>query len=582
MRFSLGFFISKVTRYTLHVTHCKLHVTRDTLLLFPFRAFVLSCFLLVSCAQMVTPSGGPKDVTPPKMIAEKPENSATHFSEKTIKITFDEFVTLNNPTENVIFSPSLNQPAEFTTKGKSVVVKINDTLQANTTYNIFFADCIQDFHEGNKLIGYNYAFSTGDSIDQHKLFGKVINAETNKPEAGVFVMLYENDIDSLPLTTRPYYLTKTDEQGEFILQHLKPNNYKIFALKDINSDLIFNLPNELIAFGDSMFQAKNNETDSLQINDIDDIITLRMFQEEDTVQVLSPYLNPQAGIYHFSFKIPVHSIEFQIESDPIVDYLSSMSSTQDTLSIYLKTFFKDEATIYITTDFDRIDTVELSPYKTSQRAGKNSKPARATLKIDLTNKDHLYSPTLLNFSYPVKPADSVEMLIIATSMTGKDTTPIYVNIPTGLILQLPVPFTFEPKINYTLWFKDSLFFGYDNTTNDTTTFSFSKKTEKDYGNLILNYKITNKNSADFIVELLSSNQKVVFRDIISSSKTVEYNHLSPGAYRIKEIEDKNKNGKWDTGNYRKKVQPEKIFTIDKEIVIRGFWDIEENIELKVP
>ena len=540
------------------------------------------CFLLVGCAQMVTPSGGPKDVTPPRMLAEKPENSATNFSEKTIKITFDEFVTLNNPNENVIFSPPLNHPAEFTTKGKSVVVKINDTLQENTTYNIFFADCIQDFHEGNKLIGYNYAFSTGDSIEQHILFGIVTNAETNKPEAGTFVMLYEHNIDSLPLTTRPYYLTKTDEQGAFILQHLKPNNYKIFALKDINSDLIFNLPNELIAFEDSTFQAKRYATDSLQINDFDDMITLRMFQEEDTVQVLSPYLNPQAGIYHFPYKIPTHTLESQIESDTIVDYFSSLNPTQDTLSIYLKTFFKDEATIYIRTDFDRIDTVELSPYKTTQRTGRGSRPVRSTLKINLSNKDHLYAPTLLNFSYPVKPADNVEMLIIATSMAGKDTTAVYLDIPDDLVLQVPVPFTFEPKINYTLWLKDSSFFGYDNTTNDTTIFSFSKKTEKDYGNLILNYKVANKNNADFIVELVSSNQKVVFRDIISSSKTVEYKHLSPGSYRIKVIEDKNKNGKWDTGNYRKKVQPEKIFTIDKEIIIRGFWDIEEVVELKVP
>jgi len=548
---------------------------------FSFFPFLLLC-LLAGCAQIVTPSGGPKDDTAPKLLAEKPENSTTNFSEKIIKITFDEFVTLNNPTENVIFSPPLNLPAEYTTKGKSVVVKINDTLQENTTYNIFFADCIQDFHEGNKLSGYNYAFSTGDSIDQHKLFGIVVNAETNQPEPSVFVMLYENNIDSLPLTTRPYYITKTNEQGEFILQHLKPNNYKIFALKDINSDLIFNLPNELIAFEDNLFQSKKYLTDSLQKVDMKDMITLRIFQEEDTIQMLLPYLNPQAGIYHFPFKIPVHSLESQIESDTLVYYFSSLCPTQDTLSIYLQTFFKDEAFIYIKTDYDRIDTVVLSPYETSQRGRKNSKPTHPTLKITIVNADHLFEPTLLNFSYPVKPADSVELLIIATSMSGKDTSVVYVYIPDDLVLQIPVPFTFEPKINYTLWFKDSLFFGYDNTANDTTMFSFSKKTEKDYGNLILNYKIANQNSANFIVEIVSSNEKVVFRDIISSSKTVEYKHLSPGSYRIKVIEDKNNNGKWDTGNYRKKIQPEKIFTIDKEIVIRGFWDIEEVIELRVP
>jgi len=546
----------------------------------PF-CFLLSAFCLLNCARIVAPSGGPRDTTPPKVVGEKPANSSTNFTEKIIKITFDEFITLNNPTENVIFSPPLNERVDYTVKGKSVVVKINDTLRENTTYNILFSDCIQDFHEGNKLSGYNYAFSTGDSIDMHKLFGKVINAETNLPQAGVFVMLYEDNIDSLPLTTRPYYLTKTTEQGVFIFQHLKPKSYKIFALKDINSDLIYNLPNELIAFQDSMFQAKLYDTDSLQSKDAADIITLRMFQEEDTVQVLFPYSNPQVGVYHFPFKLPVHSFGFQMASDTLVDFFLQISPTRDTLSLYLKTFFNDFATAYIQTDSVRLDTVELAPFKVSQRIGR-TKEQTPMLSINLMNKDNLYAPTLLKFSYPVKPADSVQLFIISNLFTGRDTTAIYVSAPDTFLTQLPLPFTFEPKINYTLWFRDSLFFGYDNTTNDSTMISFSKKTEKDYGNLIINYKVVNSNNADFIVELLSSDKKVIAKNIISNSKTVEYKHLLPGNYQIRVIEDRNRNGKWDTGNYRNKIQPEYLFTISKEITIRGFWDIEEDVELRAP
>jgi len=147
------------------------------------------------------------------------------------------------------------------------------------------------------------------------------------------------------------------------------------------------------------------------------------------------------------------------------------------------------------------------------------------------------------------------------------------------VMQLPVPFDFEPKINYTLWIKDSVFYGYDGASHDTVTFTLSKKTEKDYGNLIIHYKIEDKNKTDFIVEL-QFQQKTVRRDILSSSTTIEYEHLLPGSYYIKVIEDRNKNGKWDTGNYRKKLQPENIYTINKEITIRGFWDIEEEIELR--
>jgi len=537
--------------------------------------FIL-CLLLASCAKTLMPSGGPKDTTPPKILSEKPESGTTNFKEKTIKITFDEYVTLNNPIENIIFSPPLNERVDYTTQGKSVVIKINDTLRKNTTYNILFSDCIQDFREGNKLSGYNYAFSTGDSIDQHKLFGMVVNAETNKPEAGCFVMLYENDIDSLPLTIRPNYVTKTNEQGGFIFHHLKPQSYKVFALKDINSNLKYDLPNELIAFADRMFPAKYYATDSLLLADADAFINLRMFQEADTVQLPAPYLIPQKGIYRFPYKIPVRSYKFLIENDTHIDFFHSINPTRDTLSLYLKTFFEEEATLYIQTDFVRTDTVEWIPYKPGR------KTTRPVLNINVGNRDALYAPTLLSFSYPVKPVDSVEMLIIATHLSGKDTTAIHVSIPDSFIMQVPIPFDFKPKVNYTVWLRDSLFFGYDGTTNDTLMVSLSKKTEKDYGNLIIHYKVDADNNADFIVELLSANQKVVRKDIISSSKTLEYKHLLPGNYRIKVIEDRNKNEKWDTGHYLKKWQPEKIFLIDKELSIKGFWDIEEDVELRAP
>jgi hypothetical protein len=394
-------------------------------------------------------------------------------------------------------------------------------------------------------------------------------------------MLYEDDTDSLPLTTRPYYLTKSNEQGNFVFHHLKPMRFKIFALKDINFNFIYDLPNEEIAFSDSLFQSKFYAADSLRLIDSTARITLRLFQEEDTAQLLEPVINTQTGVYHFQYKITVHSYNIQFKEDTPLVYFSVINATNDTISLYLKTFFKDSAIVYITTDLGRIDTVELLPFKIVQRAGRNQKTPPSALKINLTNKEELHVPTLLTFSYPIKPADTVPVLVIATIKGGYDTTKIYLDVPDRFVMQLPVPFNFEPKINYTVKLKDSLFYGYDETSHDTIKFTLSKKTEKDYGNLIIHYKVGNQNGSDFIVELLS-NQKTVRKNIISSSKTIEYKHLSPGNYNIKVTEDRNRNGKWDTGNYRKKIQPERIFHIDKDITIRGFWDVEEDIDLQMP
>ena len=203
----------------------------------------VTCLLMSGCAKIVTPTGGPKDSTPPKIIKITPENQTVHFNERQIRIYFDEYVTLNNPNENVLISPPMATKPSYTIKGKSLIVKFKDTLHANTTYNMVFANCLKDYREGNPLSLFHYSFSTGDSLDNYMIRGNILSARTLAPASDLFVMLYKSFEDSLPLTTIPDYVTKTQSDGSFLFQNITKGEYKIFALKDINSDLIFNLPN---------------------------------------------------------------------------------------------------------------------------------------------------------------------------------------------------------------------------------------------------------------------------------------------------------------------------------------------------
>jgi hypothetical protein len=79
--------------------------------------FFIVILILTSCAKIVTPVGGPKDITPPKVIKEVPANNSVNFESKLIKITFDEYVVMNNPLENVIFSPPIKNNPNFTVSG---------------------------------------------------------------------------------------------------------------------------------------------------------------------------------------------------------------------------------------------------------------------------------------------------------------------------------------------------------------------------------------------------------------------------------------------------------------------------------
>lgn len=218
--------------------------------------YIAALLLLIGCAKVSTPVGGPRDTTPPQVLKQVPEDQSTNFSERTIKITFDEFFTLNNPTENVLISPPMQQQPEFEIKNKTLVVKLKDTLRANTTYNLLFTDCILDYNESNKLGLLQYSFSTGNAIDSCTISGSISDAKNLNPAEGFFIFLYDKDIDSLPKSAMPTYITKANKDGRFSFRNIAAGSYKVFALKDGNGNYRYDLPTEEIAFLDSMFNVQ--------------------------------------------------------------------------------------------------------------------------------------------------------------------------------------------------------------------------------------------------------------------------------------------------------------------------------------
>ena len=257
---------------------------------------LLTAFLAQRCANAVAPTGGPKDNTPPVVVATVPENQSINFVGKKIEITFDEYVTLDNAKQNVLISPPLSVKPDIKLKNKTVTIKFKEALEANTTYTINFGSAIKDLHEGNQFKDYVYSFSTGDHIDTLFITGKLLNANDKKPVENAYVSLYAADgenIDSLPLTKAPNYITKTDKEGNFRLAGLADKKYLLFALKDVNSNLYFDLSNEEVAFLDTLVAA-SSPTD----------LTLLMFTEVDSTQMLLEKKLVEEGLLRFVFRHP--------------------------------------------------------------------------------------------------------------------------------------------------------------------------------------------------------------------------------------------------------------------------------------
>jgi hypothetical protein len=214
--------------------------------------WLLLAGLTFSCANVVSPTGGPRDEDPPEVVRSTPPNYSARFSGGEVRIYFDEYVELRNLSQQMLISPPLSALPEVRLRRQSIVFEINETLRPNTTYSLFFGDAIRDITEGNVIPNFQFVFSTGEYVDSLSVAGQVLDAFTLEPVADAFVMLYDSIVDSIPYLERPVYLAKTDKEGQFAIRNMRPGEYLAFGLVDNNANFLYDLPDERIAFLDSL------------------------------------------------------------------------------------------------------------------------------------------------------------------------------------------------------------------------------------------------------------------------------------------------------------------------------------------
>ena len=192
--------------------------------------------LLMACASIGSPEGGPRDYTPPQVMKTSPAPGAVNFKGQKVEITFDEIVNLKDQQKKVIVSPAPKSMPVIRTVGKKVTIEFREPLAENTTYVIDFADAIEDNNESNQLDGYTFAFSTGDMIDTLAVSGIVLRANDLEPMQHVIVGLHSN-LDDTAFTRLPLErVSRTNDRGRFTIRNLKPGNYHVFALNDVDGD----------------------------------------------------------------------------------------------------------------------------------------------------------------------------------------------------------------------------------------------------------------------------------------------------------------------------------------------------------
>ncbi len=525
-------------------------------------AFLVSIFL-TSCAIQVPPAGGDQDTSAPKVLESVPENSSTNFTGHEISIRFDEFIQLKDAQTQLVISPPLNQFPELKLRKKNLFIHFEDTLEQNTTYSFNFGNSIVDNNEGNPIENFQFVFSTGDVIDSLEVTGSIHDAFDAKPEKDALVMLYKQDIDSLPFIKRPYYFGKSDEKGDYRIRNIRPGSYKIIGLADLNKNYLYNSYEEGIAFSESMVE-------SGQVN-----VNLNLFKETEGFKMMRAYSEePGKSICAFNGRADTLTIIWISDTTLLDIHSINYSEKKDSLTIWYKNILSD--TIQLVLPQLSSDTITIRLLKGDSKVFSRSKPQlRISAGAGALQYQELNRDFELVFNHPVKKAELNRVKILEDSA---DVSQESFRFSDSLHTRLRYQAKWKPEATYNLFIPSGVFTDIFGLENDTLISVFKTRQESDYASLT-SIISSGKESYPVLLQLVDEKDNIYKEVVIQKDSTIEFGFLMPGMYRLKIIFDSNSNGRWDTGSYLSKRQPELVKYYPDPIQIRSNWDVEIKWQL---
>lgn len=308
------------------IRHGSLAKSNNLSHLIPGLSILIIALIVVSCASIGNPTGGPRDEDPPMFVRANPAPYSTNVNRQRVDIEFNEIVNVKDAFNKVVVSPPSKQVPRVSSSGRRVTVNFQDTLLPNTTYTIDFGNSIEDNNEANKLPSFAYTFSTGPDIDTLQISGMVLSAENSEPQQGMLVGVYANLSDTAFYTLPFERMAKTDDRGRFSILGLAPGSYRIFALADLDNDYHRANPEEAMAFydillspyaqrtttTDTLFNLKTGEVDSVKQRErtvfLPNDILLRSFDSDVKSQYLTKYERQDSTRLNFIFNTKADSI----------------------------------------------------------------------------------------------------------------------------------------------------------------------------------------------------------------------------------------------------------------------------------
>lgn len=524
---------------------------------------VFSLLLTITgCAKRGTISGGLKDTIPPKIISSSPENYKTNFKGKEIKIVFDELIKVKDITKQLIISPPMQTAPIIVPQGsasKYISIKIQDTLQDNTTYSFNFGQSITDNNEGNPYSQFKYIFSTGSYIDSLTVVGTIKDAYNQKPDNFVSILLYDAKTfkDSTVYKETPLYVTNTlDSLKVFSLENLKEGDYYIIALKDKNGNNKFDPKSDKIGFLNEPIKTPSEIAYQLELFAEKPVFKAEKPIQQTTNKFFMAYSGNTKNL-KVTAKSGSNTVDVKLAQFPQIG--------KDSVQLFVPKITSDSIVFLV--ENDNYSKSFTSKYKELKESDTLSIEAKQSSNLNFRDKYTLKTTT------PLIEFDNSKITILNKDSIKVDFTTKYHDFKK----EYELDFKKEENEKYSITLLPGAITDFYGKSNDTLIKKITTTSYADYGNLRINLK--NVNRFPLILELLDSKGKVIASQVSTKETTLNFDLIDPLAYTIRVIYDDNANSEWDTGDYLARKQAEEIIYFPKEIDVRANWDVEQEFDL---
>jgi DNA-directed RNA polymerase subunit L len=519
--------------------------------------------LIYGCASIGPgPQGGPKDKTPPKVLSMLPKNLTRNFTAKKIVIQFDEYFKLVDQYKQFSISPDVEVLPALKIKDKSLEITFTDTLEKNTTYTLNFGKAIADVNEGNVVKNFSYVFSTGPSLDSLSISGNIKESQTGKPliEGVAFVIPLSRD--SIFGKKKASIYALTDSSGNYKINNLRADTYRVYGLKEPSSDKIYQQVSDEIGFIKDPIVLKK---DTQNVNMI-------IFKEDATVFRINDRRLNADGSISMNFNQKLKKPEIIVIEPKDLDHkkLVKFNKTGDSVKVWLTDLSFDSTKISVTDAGKLLQTVNFNRGK--KDTYKRSVIAADNIETNLINPN---KPFTLTFGMPIATVDPSKITLMEDSVVKTNFTVVK---DSADLLAYHLLYPWKPNNIYEIKFGEGSFIGLFETKNKEFLKKFQLAKKDDYGTLIVKIVVPEPNK-QYLLEVTNEAKTIVNSLVVSKDTTVKFANYRAGRYFIRIIYDTNKNGIWDTGNVKLRLQPETIYNEPKELSIRANWDRNETITL---